>query len=119
MTSWRAPILPKIVILTSSSRLASLSLKSVALAASTVKIFWVPTPLEKVIPLVSLVTSLGAGGGAFFCSRCSTHLRCRYTPAVKLASDKAATANQRAYLAASLLFMDSVKQNFGGLYRRG
>src|SRR4029077_6594600 len=118
MTSWRAPILPKIVIFTSSSRLASLSLKSVALAASTVKIFWVPAPLEKVIPLVSLVTSLGAGGGAFCFSRCSTHLRCRYTPAVRLASSNAAAADQRSYRAASLLFMDSVKQNFRGLYRR-
>src|SRR5579859_2826886 len=106
------------VIFTSSSRLASLSLKSVAFEASTVKIFCVPNPLEKVRPLDSLVTSRGAAGGAFFCSRCATHLRSRYTPAVTVASSNAAAADQRAYFAASLRFMHSVKQNFAGVYRR-
>ena len=33
-------------------------------------------------------------------------------------SSNAATADQRAYFAASLRFMSSVKQNFGGVYRR-
>src|SRR5258708_12408567 len=48
----------------------------------------------------------------------SPHLRSRYTPAVRLASSNAAAADQRAYFAASLLFMSSVKQNFDGVYRR-
>src|SRR6266404_1810566 len=39
------------VIFTSWSKLASLSLKSVAFDASTVKIFCVPSPLENVSPL--------------------------------------------------------------------
>src|SRR5713226_7573395 len=107
------------VILTSSSRLASLSLKSVTLEASTVKILRSPSIFEKVSPLDSRVTSLGAGAGAFRFSRYSTHLRCKYTPPVRLASNKAAPADQRAYRAASLLFMESVKQNFAGVYRRG
>src|SRR5216684_604783 len=105
------------VIFTSSSKLASLSLKSVAFDASTVNIFWFPAAFENVIPLSSRVTSLGAGGGAFSFSRCATHLRSRYTPAVRLASSNAASADQRAYFAASLLFIISVKQNFAGLYR--
>src|SRR5205823_8816744 len=37
----------------------------------------------------------------------------------RLASRNAANADQRAYFAASLLFMPSVKQNFDGVYRRG
>src|SRR6267154_3161451 len=106
------------VIFTSSSKLASLSLKSVAFDASTVNIFCVPNPLENVSPLDSRVTSWGAGGGAFCRSRCATHLRCRYTPAVRLASTNAAAAHHRAYLAASLRFISSVKQNFDGVYRR-
>src|SRR5467141_2865780 len=106
------------VIFTSSSKLASLPLKSVAFDASTVKIFWVPSPLENVSPLDSLVTSCGAGGGAFCCSRCAAHFRSRYTPTVRLASSIAAAADQRAYFAASLLFMSSVKQNFDGVYMK-
>src|SRR5216684_3316032 len=119
MVSCRSPFFPKIVIFTSSSKLASLPLKSVAFDASTVKIFWVPSPLENVRPLDSLVTSCGAGGGAFCCSRCAAHFRSRYTPTVRLASSIAAAADQRAYFAASLLFMPSVKQNFDGVYRSG
>src|SRR6266705_3613412 len=107
------------VIFTSSSKLASLSLKSVAFDASTVNIFWFPAAFENVMPLSNRVTSLGAGGGAFSFSRCATHLRSRYTPIVMLASSNAAAADQRAYLAASLLLMISVKQNFSGLYRSG
>src|SRR5712691_864343 len=106
------------VIFTSSSKLASLSLKSVALDASTVKIFWFPATFENVSPLDNRVTSRGAGGGAFSLSRCAIHLRSRYTPAVTVARSNAASADQRAYFAASLLFMTSVKQNFRGLYRR-
>src|SRR5207249_6564226 len=106
------------VIFTSSSKLASLSLKSVAFDASTVNIFWFPAAFENVMPLSNRVTSLGAGGGAFSFSRCATHLRSRYTPAVRLASSNAAAADQRAYFAASLRFMSSVKQNFEGVYRR-
>src|SRR6266436_5534138 len=106
------------VIFTSSSRLASLPLKSVAFDASTVKIFWVPSPFENVSPLDSRVTFCGAGGGAFCRSRRATHFRSRNTPAVRLASSNAATADQRAYFAASFLFMSSVKQNFDGVYRR-
>src|SRR5207248_10444166 len=60
----------------------------------------------------------GAGGGASSFSRCATHFRCRYTPAVSIASRQATAADQRAYLAASLLFMPSVKQNFGRLYTK-
>src|SRR5580704_5875841 len=78
-----------------------------------------PSTLEKVSPLDCRETSLGAGGGAFLLSRCATHLRSRYTPAVRMASTNAAAADNHAYFAASLLFMHSVKQNFGGLYRRG
>src|SRR5713101_6425721 len=107
------------VIFTSSSRLASLPLKSVAFDASTVKIFWVPSPFENVSPLDSRVTFCGAGGGAFCRSRRATHFRSRYTPTVRLASSNAAAADQRAYFAASLLFMSSVKQNFEEVYRRG
>src|SRR6266436_3178420 len=107
------------VIFTSSSKLASLSLKSVAFDASTVNIFWFPAAFENVMPLSNRVTSLGAGGGAFSFSRCATHLRSRYTPTVRLASSNAAAADQRAYFAASLLFMSSVKQNFEEVYRRG
>src|SRR5205807_8418164 len=119
MVSYRSPFFPKIVIFTSSSRLASLPLKSVALDASTVKIFWFPSIFEKVSPFELRVTSFGAGGGAFCFSRYATHLRSRYTPAVRLASSNAAAADQRAYLAASLRFMSSVKQNFARVYRRG
>src|SRR6266581_645918 len=72
-----------------------------------------------VVPLSNRVTSLGAGGGAFSFSRCATHLRSRYTPAVRLASSNAVAADQRAYFAASLRFMISVKQNLSGLYRSG
>src|SRR5258707_10498986 len=119
MGSWRSPVFPKMVIFTSSSKLASLSLKSVAFYASTVNIFWFPAAFENVMPLSNRVTSLGAGGGAFSFSRCATHLRSRYTPAVRLASNNAVAADQRAYFAASLRFMSSVKQNFAGVYRRG
>src|SRR6266436_6194152 len=119
MVSCRSPFFPKIVIFTSSSKLASLPLKSVAFEASTVKIFWFPSILEKVSPFERRVTSCGAGGGAFCFSRCATHLRSKYTPAVRLASSNAAAADQRAYFAASLRFMSSVKQNFEGVYRRG
>src|SRR5258707_15134474 len=107
------------VIFTSSSKLASLSLKSVALDASTVNIFWFPSILAQVSPFERRVPSCGAGGGAFSLSRCATHLRSKYTPAVRLASSNAAAADQRAYFAASLRFMSSVKQNFDGVYRRG
>src|SRR2546429_5404644 len=75
MTSCRAPVFPKIVILTSSSRLAALSLKFVAFDASTVKSFCAPRPLEKVSLLSCRATPAGAGGGAFSFSRCATHLR--------------------------------------------
>src|SRR5690242_9845825 len=118
MTSWRSPVFPKMVILTSSSRLAGLFLKFVAFEACTVKSFWGPSSLEKVRPLSCRVTPWGAGGGAFAFSSCATHLRFTYTPTVSIASNKAAVADQRAYLAASLLFMLSVKQKLGGLYRR-
>src|SRR6267143_943717 len=57
MVSCRSPFFPKIVIFTSSSKLASLSLKSVAFEASTVKIFWFPSILEKVSPFERRVTS--------------------------------------------------------------
>src|SRR4029077_13135006 len=107
------------VIFTSSNKLASVPLNSVAFDASTVKIFWLPSPLEKVSPLESRVTSCGAGGGAFCFSRYATSLRSTYTPAVALASNRAAAADHRAYFAASLRFMSSVKQNFEGVYRRG
>src|SRR5207245_4366898 len=106
------------VILTSSRRLAALSLKFVAFEASTVKSFCAPTPLEKVSPLSCRATPSGAGGGAFSFSRCATHLRCRYTLAVSIASRQATAADQRTYLAASLLLMFSVKQNFGVLYTK-
>src|SRR6266481_5332638 len=75
--SCRAPVLPKMVILTSSSRLASLSLKSVTLDDSTVKILRSPSIFEKVSPLDNRVTSFGAAAGAFCFCRYSTHLRCR------------------------------------------
>ncbi len=65
IVSCRSPLFPKIVIFTSSSKLASLPLKSVTFDASTVKIFWIPSPLENVSPLDSRATSCGAGGGAF------------------------------------------------------
>src|SRR6266516_2282941 len=106
------------VIFTSSSKLASLSLKSVAFDASTINIFWFPAAFENVMPLSNRVTSLGAGGGAFAFSRCATHLRSRYTPAVSAANKQATAADQRAYLAASLLVMLSVKQNLGRLYTK-
>src|SRR5437899_2944052 len=60
------------VIFTSWSKLASLSLKSVAFDASTVKIFCVPSPLENVSPLESRVTSFGDRGGG--CSASATDL---------------------------------------------
>src|SRR2546425_9628787 len=82
------------VIFTSSSKLASLSLKSVAFDASTVNIFWFPAAFENVMPLSNRVTSLGAGGGAFSFSRCATHLRSKYTPAVRLASSNAVAADR-------------------------
>ena len=107
------------MILTSSSRLAALSLKFVSFDASTVKSFCTPSPLEKVSLLSCRVTPAGAGGGAFPFSRCATHLRSRYTPSVSNASKPAVAADQRAYLAASLLFMLSVKQNFAVLYTKG
>src|ERR1700675_1728846 len=119
MVSCRSPFFPKIVIFTSSSKLASLPLKSVAFDASTVKIFWFPSILEKVSPFERRITSCGARDGAFCCSRWAAHFRSRKTPAVRLASSNAAAADQRAYFAASLLFMSSVKQNFEGVYRRG
>ena len=117
MTSCRAPVFPKIVILTSSSRLAALSLKFVAFDASTVKSFCAPRPLEKVSLLSCRATPAGAGGGAFSFSRCATHLWSRYTPTVSNASKHAVAADQRAHLAASLRFI-SVKQNFGVLYTK-
>src|SRR5260370_9607698 len=100
------------VIFTSSKRLASLPLKSVIFDASTVKIFCVPSPLEKVSPFDKRVTSCGAAAGAFCFSRYATHLRSRYTPAVTVASSNAAVADQRSYFAASLRFIYSVKQHF-------
>src|SRR5260370_17382322 len=106
------------VIFTSSKRLASLSLKSVAFDASTVKIFWFPSILEKVSPFERRVTSCGAGGGAFSLSRCATHLRSKYTPAVRLASTNAAAADQRAYFAASLPFISSLHPNLDDFYSR-
>ena len=69
MVSYRSPFFPKIVIFTSSSKLASLPLKSVAFEASTVKIFWFPSIFEKVSPFELRVTPCGAGGGAFCFSR--------------------------------------------------
>src|SRR5256885_14449656 len=42
--------------------------------------------------------------------------RPRYTAAVTPARQSATAADHRAYFAASLLFMDSVKQNLRGLY---
>src|SRR5712692_4020472 len=106
------------VIFTSSSKLASVSLNSGAFYASTVKIFWFPAILEKVSPFERRVTSCGAGGGAFCRSLYATNFSSRYTPAVTLASSNAAAADQRAYFAASLRFMSSVKQNLEGVYRR-
>src|SRR5713226_5255071 len=53
------------VIFTSSSKLASLSLKSVAFDASTVKIFLFPAILEKVSPFERRVTSCGAAAALF------------------------------------------------------
>src|SRR5215472_13577334 len=104
------------VILTSSRRLAAFSLKYVDFEACTVKSFWVPTSLENVSPLSCRATPWGAGGGASFFSRCAIHFRRTYTPAVSIASKQATAADQRAYLAASLLVMLSVNQNFEGLY---
>ena len=118
ITSCRSPAFPKMVILTSSNKLAALFLKFVALEASTVKSFCAPNPLEKVRPLSCRVTPSGAGGGAFFSSRRATHFRSRYTPAVSIANRQATAADQRAYLAASLLLIFSVKQNFGMLYTK-
>src|SRR6266480_1789969 len=118
MMSRRSPVFPKIVILTSSSRLAASFLKFVAFDASTVKSFCAPSPFEKVSPLSCRTTPSGAGGGAFAFSRCATHLRSRYTPAVSAANKQATAADQRAYLAASLLVMLSVKQNLGRLYTK-
>src|SRR5579864_803058 len=118
MTSCRSPAFPKIVILTSSNKLAALSLKFVAFDASTVKSFCAPSPLEKVSPLSWRATAAGAGGGAFSFSRCATHLRSRYTPIVSIASRQAAPADHCAYLAASLLFMLSVKQNSRVVYTK-
>src|SRR5260370_2458181 len=106
------------VIFTSSSRLASLSLKSVAFDASTVKIFWFPSILEKVRLFELRVTSFGAGGGAFCCSPYATPLPSRYTPTVRLATNAAAAADPPAYFAPLLIFMYSAKQNFAPLDRR-
>src|SRR5713226_4517778 len=105
------------VIFTSSSKLASLSLNSVDFEACTVKMVRFCSTLENVSPLERRVTSLGAAGGAFFFSICLAHPRCRYTATVTPARSKATVADQRAYRAASFLLMLSVKQNFGWLYR--
>src|SRR5260370_25871753 len=107
------------VISTSSKRLASVPLKSVIFDASTVKISCVSSPLEKVSPFDKRVTSCGAAGGAFCFSRYAAHLRSRYTPAVTVVTSNDAAADQRAYFAASLPLMSSVKQNFRRVYRSG
>ena len=93
-------------------------LNSVDFDASTVKIVRFPSTFEKVNPLDCRSTFTGASGGALFLSMCATQRCLRYTPAVPAASNAAATTDQRAYLAASLLFMVLVKQNSLRLYRR-
>src|SRR5580693_5531296 len=119
MVSCRSPNFPKIVTTTCSSKLAFWSLKSVDFDASTVKILRGPSIFENVSPLDCFSTFTGAGGGAAFRSMILCQPRFRYTPAVKQASSSATAADQRAYRAASLLRIDSVKQNSERLYRRG
>src|ERR1700676_407901 len=118
MVSCRSPVFPNIVTFTFSSRLAPLSLKSVDFEASTVKILRGPSIFEKVSPLDCFSTFTGAAGGASLRSLIRCQPRFRYTPAVKQASSSATAADQRAYRAASLLRIDSVKQNSQRLYRR-
>src|ERR1700676_2393586 len=118
MVSCRSPVLPNIVTFTFSSKLAPLSLKSVDFDASTVKILRGPSIFEKVSPLDCFSTFTGAAGGASLRSLILCQPRFRYTPAVKQASSNATAADQRAYRAASLLRISSVKQNSQRLYRR-
>src|SRR5271170_6885579 len=106
------------VTLTFSSRLAPLSLKSVDFDASTVNILRGPSIFENVRPLELLMTLTGGGGGAARRSMILCQPRLRYTPAVRQASSTATAADQRAYRAASLLRIGSVKQNSQKLYRR-
>src|SRR5579859_6021941 len=117
MVSCRKPAFPKIVTFTFSSKLASRSLKSVDFEASTVKILRGPSILENVSPLDCFSTLTAAGGGAFLRSAIRCQPRFKYTPAVRQARSSATAADQRAYRAASLLRMDSVKQKSQGLYR--
>src|SRR5277367_1119997 len=99
------------VTLTFSNRLAPWSLKSVDFEASTVKILRGPSIFEKVRPLELLITLTGGGGGAPLRSMILCQPRFRYTPAVRHASSTATAADQRAYRAAWLLRIGSVKQN--------
>ncbi len=119
MVSCRSPVFPKIVTFTFSSKLAPWSLKSVDFEASTVKILRGPSIFEKVRPLDCFSTFTGAAGGASLRSLILCQPRLRYTPPVKQASGSATAADQRAYRAASLVRIVSVKQNSQGLYRRG
>src|SRR5580698_4601575 len=118
MVSCRSPAFPKIVTTTCSSKLAFWSLKSVDFDASTVKILRGPSIFENLSPLDCFSTFTGAAGGASLRSLILCQPRFRYTPAVKQASSSATAADQRAYRAASLLRIDSVKQNSERLYRR-
>src|SRR5260370_31883164 len=118
MVSCRSQVLPKIVTFTFSSKLAPWSLKSVDFEASTVKILRGPSIFEKVRPLDCFSTFTGAAGGARLRSLILCQPRLRYTPPVKQASRSATSTDHRAYRAASLLLIVSVKQNFQGLCRR-
>src|SRR5580692_9210372 len=118
MVSCRSPNFPKIVTTTCSSKLAFWSLKSVDFEASTVKILRGPSIFENVNPLDCFSTFSGAGAGAALRSMILCQPRFRYTPAVRQASSSATAADQRAYRAASLLRIGSVKQNSQKLYRR-
>src|ERR1700682_2447332 len=103
---------------TSSSKLASCPLNSVDFEAETSKMVWFCSTFLKLIPADCRETSTGAADGAFFFSTCRTQSRRTYANAVTAASTRATTADQRAYLAASLRNMHSVKQTSCGLYSR-
>src|SRR6202047_4677793 len=90
------------VIRTSSSKLASCPLNSVDFDAATSKMVRFCSTFLKLIPADWRDTSTGAAGGAFCFSTWRTQSRLTYATAVNAASTSATSADQRAYLAASL-----------------
>src|SRR5258708_35640468 len=93
------------VICTSSRRLASFCLNSVAREALTVKSVWFCSTFENENTLDCFSTAAGGAGGASFLTWRACHTRCTYTTATIHARKIAAPADHRAYLAASLVLI--------------